>query len=185
MIDLLNALMKVPDHRVEKGRRHKLGVILLIDIIGSMAGYEGILSKNEFMKRFEKELVDFFDGYLHEKYKLPNATTIMRAKEKVKIEELNKVLYEYLVENGYAEGVEMLHIDGKAIRSTMRNENTKEQSYKALVNVFSGEFHLYSREYEQGKGTEVEEFQKIVSYLDVKNMIVTGDALHCQKKQRN
>lgn len=182
-MNLYETFSKVPDYRNPCGKRHKLEVILIIDLIASLAGYTGILSKNEFINSFRVELTQMLGSDLYLQYSLPNATTISRAKEKIKFSELNQLLYQYLQSNGYLEELQAIHIDGKAIKSSIENTKSNMQTLQALVNVFSGRFAIFSKYYNNKKQSEIHIFQDIIEMLGLTGLIITGDALHTQKKQ--
>ena len=186
----------IKDKRQLTGKRHKLAVVLTIDLLAQISGYKGILAKYEFIKNHKQELKTLFNQELFiGSFPYPN--TFTRVKEKIDFDELNLALFEYFKSNGFLKNFDQLHLDGKAIRSTVKTtektrnqtetttETTSKQTFDAIVTAFTGEFAILSKSYQNQKTSEITVFQeliKVLGVLEIKDKIITGDALHCQKK---
>ena len=177
---IFTALGKIKDPRKDGGKRHHIAVILLINIMSIMSGYNGILAKQDFVDRNKQELTKLFDPRLI-KHGLPSKNSIDRVMQAIDYSQLNKILTSFLKtkidKNTY------LHIDGKAIKGTVQNPKGK-QTFTAIVSVFSKNGAIESKEYVNGKKgqNEVTTVREIITKLGLENMVLTLDALHCQKK---
>lgn len=172
---LMEKLGKLSDGRVFGRIEHRINVLLMIDIMGKVCGYNGIMAKAEFMKTHKKILKKLI------KIKtFPSYNTISRAKEKIDFEELNQILLEHF--SAKNPDTNVIHLDGKAIKSSVKDKDGK-QTFEAIVTAFTGELALSSIRYNNGKESEIQVFQKMITNLGLNDVIFTGDALHCQKKQ--
>lgn len=190
----------IKDKRQPTGKRHKLAVVLTIDLLAQISGYKGILAKYEFIKNHKQELKTLFAQELFIG-SFPSPNTFTRVKEKIDFDELNLALFEYFKSNGFLKNFDQLHLDGKAIRSTVKTtektrnqteitkettkETTSKQTFDAIVTAFTGEFAILSKSYQNQKTSEItvfEELIKVLGVLEIKDKVITGDALHCQKK---
>lgn len=93
-------------------------------------------------------------------------------------------LYEFLKEIEVAQkGLVHIGIDGKTVNSTGRSSDSKNphRNYNVL-NVYSSTLNtcLYS-EVIDDKTNEIPVSQDILSIMDLNKVVVTADALHCQK----
>ena len=61
------------------------------------------------------------------------------------------------------------------------------QNYKSMVSMFCSEkgIVISARSIENKKSHEGEAVRMLIEQLELKGMVFTMDALHCQKKQRN
>lgn len=94
-------------------------------------------------------------------------------------------LYEFLKEIEIAQkGLAHLAIDGKTVNGTGRSKDTKKphRNYNVL-NVYSSTLGtcLYS-EVIDDKTNEIPVSQDILSIMDLSKVVVTADAIHCQKE---
>lgn len=78
----------------------------------------------------------------------------------------------------------MISFDGKEFKGSGRSINSSNyQRNKNVLNVYntSKELCIYSNPLDD-KESEIKEAQTILNKYNLKNVIVTADALHCQKK---
>lgn len=92
--------------------------------------------------------------------------------------------YEFLKELEENKGMIHIAIDGKTINATGRKEGSRSarRNYNVL-NVYSATHMtcLFS-EVIDDKSNEIPAAQDLLSRMDLKNCVVTADALHCQRK---
>jgi len=75
-------------------------------------------------------------------------------------------------------------VDGKALASTVTDYETSYQNFVSLVSVFShkrGQV-LKTAKFENQKSSEIPTVRTLIEALDLQGVIITLDALHCQKK---
>jgi hypothetical protein len=81
----------------------------------------------------------------------------------------------YFEENGDARHIA---IDGKTMRASKDGEGKAEH----VLSAFCGESRtVLSHEVSRGKGLEIPDALRLLDRLDLKDKIVTGDAIFCQK----
>ena len=177
-LTIFEALQKVTDPRIKAGRRHHIAVILLINIMAIMSGYFGVLAKADFIKRNKTELSKLFDP-TSLKHGLPSKNTIDRAMQNVDYDDLNKVLAEvFEIPKGT-----VIHMDGKAIRSTADLGQSSKQTFTSTVTAFGKDRGIMAKSFVNGtKTNEISTVQDLVKALNLEGMVLTLDALHCQKK---
>jgi hypothetical protein len=177
-VNIFEALRQVSDPRILRGRRHNLAVILLINIMAIMSGYTGIRSKQDFIDRNKQELINLFDPKLV-KHGLPCKNTIDRSMQFIDYDNLNKVLNQ-LTDLPLGSSV---HIDGKAIRSTTQNGQSAKQTFTSIVTAFAKDRGIQAKSFTNGsKKHEISVVQELIQALGLEGMVLTLDALHCQKK---
>jgi hypothetical protein len=77
-----------------------------------------------------------------------------------------------------------INVDGKAIGSTVSDAQESYQNFISLVSFFvkeRGQVLAVGR-LENKKSSEIHLVQEMIKLFDLKDVIFTMDALHCQKK---
>ena len=76
-------------------------------------------------------------------------------------------------------------IDGKALASTVTDNQGSKQNFQLIVNSFASEMEvvLNTVPFENKKSNEIFSARELIRQLDLKGITFTLDALHCQKKQ--
>lgn len=73
--NLIEQLKQVEDFRTKDGRRHRLWLVLLFVIMGTMNGYVGYRAWGDFVRRHSRGLIKAFGI---EKHGVPSYSTIRR-----------------------------------------------------------------------------------------------------------
>lgn len=179
-MNLIERLNQIKDFRRKQGQRYSLTSILLIIIMGVMSGRYGYREINTFAKANEKDL----RRNLKIKHKkMPSHVTIREIIMRVDFDALNEVFYKWASSYVKIEKDEWISIDGKSIRSTVEDYNTSYQNFVCLVSVFTqkrGQV-IKTSAYENKKESEISVVRKLIEVLDLKDVIITLDALHCKK----
>jgi SET domain-containing protein len=145
-----------------------------------MSGYSGERAKGDFVKRNKQRLIK---ALRIRKKKLPSYQTIARILENVGFEELTKVFKEWAQEKIKIEEKEWISLDGKGINGTLKNTHKAEQEFINLVTVFSNKQKVGLSVGKVGnKSNEIPLVKELIKELDLKGVIFTLDALHCQKE---
>jgi hypothetical protein len=177
-LNIFQALLKVKDPRTKEGRRHNIAVVLLINIMAIMSGYTGIRSKQDFINRNKKELSKIFDTTLL-KHGLPSKNTIDRIIQTIEFDDLNQALFQVFPTLAGTS----IHLDGKAIRSTATLGQSSNQTFTSVVTAFANGKSIIARSFVNGsKNNEISTVQDLTQALGLEGMVLTLDALHCQKK---
>ena len=75
-------------------------------------------------------------------------------------------------------------IDGKSIKSTLVGGNTSYQNFVSMVSVYSHErgWVVRHKVMENQQESEISVVEELIQELSGSHVIITADALHCQKK---
>ena len=76
-------------------------------------------------------------------------------------------------------------IDGKSIKSTLVGGNSSYQNFVSMVSVYSHArgWVVRHKVMENHHGSEIEVIEELVKELSGSQIVITTDALHCQKKR--
>jgi hypothetical protein len=112
--------------------------------------------------------------------KTPSLMTLIRTLDKIDQEELcncfNKWMEQFIT-------TEAIAIDGKSLGSTAKEIGSKEQNFVSLVSFFGqrSELILKMEIMENKKESEIKVVEGLLDSFEVKEGILTLDALHTQK----
>lgn len=172
-------LSRLEDSRRGQGQRHKIELILMIIIFATMSGYLGYRAIGDFIKKHEEELITLFRI---EKRRVPSFSTVRRVLLSVDFNVFSQMYKNWLghLTDSNKDAV-WYSIDGKAIRGA--NKRNPEDNIH-LVSIFSNfEKVVVDLDRISVKSNEIPCIQKMIQNTDLKGVIFTIDALHCQKKQ--
>lgn len=186
----MHLLDKIPDYRQTALVDYSLSNLLLISLILIMKGeFRSFLYASDYISVYKE---DFIKMGLIIDNKTPSHDTLRRMfmlldaqsiKEAI-IDNLNVFLTKILNNYNDSRKKELISIDGKEFKGSGRNINSNKQiRNKNVLNVYntSKEICIYSNPLDD-KESEIKEAQEILNKYNLKNTIVTGDALHCQKR---
>ena len=171
-------IQQIEDHRSPQGLRHPFHPFISMIILSNLSGYHGL---NE-TTRFIKDNADYFRNTFNLRA-IPGYTIIRTFCAEVNFDSINEAFYKWASQ--YVKEDDWFSIDGKGIRSTCSDEFNVNQNFKSMVSMFAHKVGivLRSNSYENKKKSEIHSVQELISQLEQKGMILTLDALHCQKKQ--
>lgn len=179
---LVEFLQQVPDYRRPQGIRVPMPAFLTMVVLGYMSGRFAMQALARYMKDNESYFSDQF-GLLHG---VPGYTQIRTILESLDFAAVNREFYKWASQFIEPDEEDWLSIDGKAYNSTVTNAHDSNQDFHAMVSVFSRirGIILSSRQYTNSKDSEIPTAQELIKELEQKGMVLTLDALHCQKKRR-
>ena len=185
----LHLLDKIPDFRDKKLIDYSLSNLLLISLILIMKGeFKSFSYASQYISVYKQ---DFIKMGLIINDKVPSHDTLRRmfmlldanSIKEIIINNLNSFLTKIL--NNYSSSKkELISIDGKEFKGSGRSINSKKKmNNKNVLNVYnsSKEICIYSNSLDD-KESKIKEAQEILNKYNLKNIVVTGDALHCQKR---
>jgi hypothetical protein len=179
--NLYDLLSELNDHRRAQGRMHELRLVIVLVIMATMSGFHGLRAIGDFIKKNQKELTEIFKP---RNSKLPSYLTAGRVLQNVDFDELTEIFHKWTI--GYVEidKGEWISIDGKAISGTVSSYRDKRQNFINLVSAFSSKKKQILRigKINNNKESEIPKVRELIKMLDLKGVIYTMDALHCQKK---
>jgi hypothetical protein len=180
--DLSLFLSDLEDFRRGQGLRYPLPSVIAMIIMAIISGHNGYREFSRFMKANESELVTIF----HLKHGVPSHVTIREILRKINLEALTTAFAKWMESVSESDKSDRwLAIDGKSLRSTITHEHNALQNFVNVVSIYAhgtGLVHAV-RASETKKSYEPETVRKMIEQLNLKEYILTLDALHCQKKQ--
>lgn len=179
--DIIALLKTLKDHRRKQGKRHPLEVVLLIIIMAIMAGAKGERAIARFSKNNKEALIK---ALRIERKEVPTRSVIKGVIENIDFNALQGLFYKWALRIVKIKEKDIISIDGKAIRGTVKNSHDKFQNFVSLVSVFASKRKqvLTTTKIETQKENEIPKVQELIEMLDLKGVTFTLDALHCQEK---
>ena len=182
-ITLLQALSGVPDPRKARGRRHSLQSILFLAVGAVLAGARSYAAIAQWSQRATGPVMVCRAS--------PHATTFGRVLAAVDAAALQQTLTGWVLDRCQArrraaladvrarrDGRVVVAFDGKTRRGA--RDGTGGQA--KLVGVFDHAFGLVLTQAEVAAGDELAAFVPALNALpDLRNVLITADALHCQR----
>ena len=179
--NLVKKLEQIKNPRRGEGQRHNLVFVLLVIIMATMSGYFGYRAIGDFIKRNKADLLRYFKP---QKDRLPSFSTVRRVIKGIDFEDFTAVFYEWSKDYIEIKKGDWLNIDGKAIKGTFDKNNINRQHFINLVSIFSEKTGtiLSVGKILNSKESEIPKVRELIEKLDIKGVVFTIDALHCQKK---
>ena len=163
------------DKRQEKKIRHKLNEIMGIAFFATLGNADNFPEIEAFGKEHEKALREYFEL----EHGIPSHDTTERAFamfEPQFLEEFQKTFNEMLNDKEGEKIKKILAIDGK----TQRGNDADEQKANHIVSAVDEDGFCLGQTKVQDKTNEITAIPKLIDKLNVKNHIITTDAMGCQ-----
>lgn len=178
MRSLSEFITAIPDHRRAQGTRHPFHAFISMIVLANLNGYHGL---NE-MTRFIKANADFFERTFKLPHGVPGYTILRTFCMNLNFQLINEAFYKWASQ--YVHTHEWCSLDGKGLASTASDPFTSQQNFKSIVSLFTHETGIVvrSNHFENKKQSEIHCAQDLIAQLEQKGMVLTLDAIHCQKK---
>ena len=171
-----NYFDKIEDPRIERSKLHSLTSILSLTVIATLCGiksWEKIAMFGRLRQKELSELIDFSNG-------VPSHDTIERVYSLIHPDAFHSCFVAW-TESLQMNNKGLIAIDGKVARNSYDRYGNKESLY--LVNAWASANKLVLGQFKtQGKGHEIEGIKSLLNILDIKNNVITIDAIGCQKE---
>lgn len=129
------------------------------------------------MEDFGNERREWLSGFLELPNRIPDSDTFWRVFERLEPKALSECLYDCLSSNR-KEG-SIIAVDGKIICGSKNHEH---KAYH-MVSAFATENQITLGEVAtQEKSNEITAVPELLNSLEIKNSIITTDAMSCQKE---
>ena len=174
---LLKSFEELPDPRIERTKKYPLNEIILLIISAAISGFTGWKS----IKEFGECKLEWLRKYLPFAEGIPADDTIARIVRRLDPEQFRACFLTWV--DGLVEKTDqdIVAIDGKTLRGS--HDNNREQSPIHMVSAWSTENSVVlGQEKTEEKSNEITAIPKLLNILDIKNCIVTIDAMGTQKK---
>jgi len=182
---LAEFLAAVPDHRSARGRRHSLASILSLACAATAAGSRSLVAIAEWAADAPAAVLaglgvrrDRCGGALVP----PSETTIRRALAGTDAGALDKQLAAWLAAHAgtgpAGEGLPAVAVDGKTVRGAVQPDG---RAVHLLAAMTSAGAVIAQREVGH-KTNEITQVKPLLDPVDLRGVVVTLDALHCQRE---
>jgi len=176
-MSLFDHLSIIKDPRSPINREHDLVDIIFLVMSAIASGCEGWLEIEE----FGIEHIDWLREHRPFASGIPTRHSIARIIKAVNVESLVLVMFSWVNCLREKNGKQLIAIDGKTLRGAV-NQQGKENALH-LVSAFDTEQGLVLfQKATSTKGSELATVQAMLNMLDVRDAILTFDALHCNKE---
>lgn len=171
---------EIPDIRRKQGTRYnlaKLLTVIVVSILNNALGYREIA---RFMKNNLSELQEHF-GW--EREQTPSHEKIRTVLNSLDVEAVNKAFIQWVNDNITLDQEDWIAFDGKAIRSTLTDYDSSSQDFINMVTAFNHRLQvsLDQESFQNKKSHEGSAINNILDRLNQVGLVITMDALHCQK----
>lgn len=180
-VSLLSCLREVPDFRRAQGRRYPLAETLCMIVMSIMSGCCAYREIGRFIAHNQQELVACLGLGRRQ---LPSHVTVRQLLLHLDFNALAAAFRRWAGAQGQAYG-RSVSIDGKSLRSTVSGHDSQQQNFVVLVSAFCQQTGLIEEveRFENGKQSEIGSVRGLLSRMQQRGLLLTLDALHCQKKQ--
>jgi len=174
--ELVERLRTIPDPRRQcLNLKHRLEEILILGFCGVLAGCDDFVEIAEWARQNDA----FFRTFLELPNGIPSHDTFTRVLSIVKTSTLQEVLLPWLLQRRGLPG-DWIHLDGKAMRHTRHNR--KGLGALHVVSAWAGQTGLTLGQVAvDAKSNEITAMPQLLQLLDLRQKIVTIDAMGCQK----
>jgi predicted transposase YbfD/YdcC len=174
---LVERLQALPDPRRQcRNLKHNFTDIILLGFCGTLAGCDDFVE----IAAFANQHLPFFRTFLELPNGIPSHDTLTRVFAMIRPPTLQGVLLPWLQERRGLPG-ELIHLDGK----TMRRTRSKAKHLGALhvVSAWASQTGLTLGQVAvDAKSNEITALPELIHLLDLREKIVTIDAMGCQKE---
>jgi hypothetical protein len=180
MISIKSVLRQVDDPRGKQGLQHPLEALLGLILLSMLSGRKGMRSAFRLGRTLSRRQLDLL-GF-RRKRASPCHATFTETLRILDADALAEVFSQFTTSHPDCEANEatrrQLSIDGKTLRGSKDADGNAEHvlsAFSAALGQSAG--HCSSR----GKGMEIPDAMRLLEKIDLEGMIVTGDAIFCQK----
>lgn len=183
---LLAALDEVVDHRKRRGVRHRLGPILAMATVATLAGARSVAAIGEYAADCPQGVLRRLGAKYHpdkRRYIAPHTETFRRALAAVDAAALDRVVGAWLFDQArrglVSEESLVLALDGKSLRGALREDGRAVHLFSAMVH---GTGIVVGQEEVDERSNEISAFVPLLEHLDLAGALVTADAMHTQRE---
>jgi len=174
---LLDYFAALPDPRMNRTKRHLLGDILTIAICAVICGADGWVQ----VAQFGRCKLKWFQTFLALPYGIPSHDTFGRVFARLDPTALEQCFLKWIAALATATHGRLIAIDGKTIRRSL--DTAHGQAAIHMVSAWCQAHHLVLGQVATAaKSNEITAIPELLQLLDIKDAVVTTDAMGCQKK---
>ena len=173
---MFNHFEILEDPRDIRGKRHKLINIIVMTIYGILCGYTDFTNLADFLKVYE----EYFVNLLNLENGTPSHDTLSNVFRSIDSKKFMNLFIDWMKEVIGSKGYH-ISIDGKAIKSARDKINGGNTPY--IVSAFLSDIGLSIGQVKvDDKSNEITAIPELIEILDIKNKIITIDAIGTQEE---
>lgn len=166
----------IPDYRQSWKVEHKLSDILLLTICAVISGAEGW----EDIEDFGETHLDFLKQYGDFDHGIPVHDTIARVVSCISPQRFHECFINWMCDCHISEDGSVIAIDGKTLRGSYDKSSRRGaihviSAFSTMDGVVLGQLKTAE------KSNEITAIPELINLLDIKEKIITTDAMGCQK----
>lgn len=168
----------IPDHRINRNKKHLLSDIIILSILAVICGAESWDS----IELFGKTKLDFLKTFLKLPNGIPSHDTINRVFSSMRPRSFEDAFIKW-VDSLRDENIkrEIISLDGKCIRGSKDSFHEKNPIY--MVSAWASENQLVLGQLKVNeKSNEITAIPLLIDLLDIEGSIITIDAIGTQTK---
>lgn len=175
MKKVIEGFNEIEDIRDQSYTKHKLSDVLILIMCGVLCGLDNL----EDIVDYGKNKLEFLSTNFNIK-KIPSKATLSRILNMINADEVSNKIIEIMLEN-VGELGEIIAVDGKAIRRTSK-KGVPHSALQILTAYCTESGVTLGQELIRKKTNEIPIFQEMLDTINIKNKIITADAMHCQNE---
>ena len=176
MKSLFNHFEILEDPRDIRGKKHELSNIIVMTIYGILCGYTDFTNLADFLKVHE----DYFINLLNLENGTPSHDTLSNVFRSIDSKKFMDLFIKWIKEVIGSKGYH-ISIDGKAIKSARDKINGANTPY--IVTAFLSDIGLSIGQVKvDDKSNEITAIPELIELLDIKDKIITIDAIGTQEE---
>jgi hypothetical protein len=177
---LLTALNDVPDPRRAQGKRYPLPYLLLFTVLALLSGarsYRGVIT---FLDQRREFLNEHFGVALKRAPAVNTLRTVLQTLETDALEAAFRRHAAGLLAQAEAGDRPVVALDGKTLRGSFDHLNDRKAAQTLTAFACESALLLAHSEIDD-KSNEIPAAQRMIGELGLTGVVLTADALHCQK----
>lgn len=175
-INIVEHFKGLADPRIERGKKHLLSEIIFIAIASIISGAD---DWNE-IELFGKMHIEWFKKFIDLKNGIPSHDTFNRVFSLLDPEKYNQLVIK-LFSTSIMDGLDFISIDGKTVRRSVDKKNNKFPIH--IVSAWSSRKGISMGQIKVNeKSNEITAIPDLLPLIDIKNSVISIDAMGCQKK---
>ena len=178
---LLERIEQLTDRRKPRGIRHDHATILAIAVCASLSGAKSFIAIAQWAQNLNQELRKRFGCKINPKTNqciVPSEPTIRRVLQQIDGNELDIMIGNWLDDNS----TNIIAVDGKTLRGSGNRNNKPVHLMAALLHK---EGIVIAQQEVDSKTNEIKAFQPLLNNIQLKDKIITADAMHAQVEHAN
>ena len=174
---IIEHFSSIPDPRLNRRKRHKLGDIFFITLCAAICGANDWVA----VEMFGKSRKDWFTELLDLENGIPSHDTFGNVFAVIDTQLFSECFSHWVASLVELSDKNIIAIDGKCLRRSMDKASNKSALYMVSAWATENQLVLAQQKVDE-KSNEITAIPKLLLQLDISGAVVTMDAMGCQKK---